>query len=123
MSPAFQSLVICLTIATISRAVPVPEGQVDHEIELEDLEDLLAVENQIDKSIIAIAPPPKDFPGERLVSIAPAPKDFPGERLTGGAKKVEDPSIGTYSFRYSIFKEKSNASMRLKTSNCVERDL
>ena len=37
--------------------MPVPESQVDHE--LDDLEDLIAVENQIDKSIIAIEPPPK----------------------------------------------------------------
>ena len=69
-----------------------PHGQVDHE--LDELEDLLAVENQIDKSVVAIAPAPPDFLGERLVSIAPAPKDFPGERLT--STKEEQ---GTYAFR------------------------
>jgi len=79
----------------MASAHPVPEGQVDHE--LDELEDLLAVENQIDKSVVAIAPPPPDFLGERLVSIAPAPKDFPGERLTS---TKEEQAANTYAFSY-----------------------
>ena len=91
--------IILLSILGFSRAIPFPESQVDHEIELEDLEDLLAVENQLDKAIVAIQPAPKGFPGERLVSrpIAPAPKDFPGERLT--EEGATDPAAGSYSFR------------------------
>ena len=91
------------TVAVFSHAIPLPEAdsQVNVELEeLEDYDDLLAVENQIDRALVAIAPPPKGFPGERLVSIAPAPKDFGGERLTGSAKasnEVHD--HGTYSFR------------------------
>jgi len=77
--------------------MPIPDSQVD--MEIDDYDDLLAVENQIDKAIVAIAPPPKGFGGERLVSIADAPKDFGGERLTSGTNDVAS-SHGTYSFSY-----------------------
>ena len=80
-----------MMFATLATAHP--HGQVDHE--LDELEDLLAVENQIDKSVVAIAPAPPDFLGERLVSIAPAPKDFPGERLTSTKEEEQ----GTYACR------------------------
>ena len=42
--------------------MPIPDSQVD--IEIDDYEDLLAVENQIEENFVAIAPPPKGFPGE-----------------------------------------------------------
>ena len=47
--------------------MPVPDTQVNFDaetIDLEDYDDLLAVENQIDKAIVAIAPPPEGFPGK-----------------------------------------------------------
>ena len=45
-----------------THAMPIPDSQVD--IEIDDYEDLLAVENQIEENFVAIAPPPKGFPGE-----------------------------------------------------------
>ena len=81
-------------LSAITNAVPV--SQVDQIIH--DYEDLLAVESQIDKAPIAIQPPPKDFPGERLVAIAPAPKDFPGERLSN-SQGPKSSAAGTYYFR------------------------
>ena len=47
--------------------MPVPDTQVNFDaetIDLEDYDDLLAVENQIDKALVAIAPPPEGFPGK-----------------------------------------------------------
>ena len=49
--------------------MPVPDTQVNFDaetIDLEDYDDLLAVENQIDKALVAIAPPPERFPGKFL---------------------------------------------------------
>ena len=49
--------------------MPVPDTQVNFDaetIDLEDYDDLLAVENQIDKALVAIAPPPEGFPGKFL---------------------------------------------------------
>ena len=45
-----------------THAMPIPDSQVD--IEIDDYEDLLAVENQIEENFVAIAPPPEGFPGE-----------------------------------------------------------
>lgn len=83
------SLIGCLTLA-----LPLPDSQVNQEID--DLEDLLAVENQIDEGLIAIAPAPVGFPGERLVAIEAAPKDFPGERLVTNDQSAPK---GSYAFR------------------------
>ena len=85
-----------ILLAFLSAINAVPVSQVDQIIH--DYDDLLAVESQIDKAPVAIRPPPKDFPGERLVAIAPAPKDFPGERLSGLPTK-EESSVGGYYFR------------------------
>jgi len=95
-----KSILWLASFAIFTHAMPIPESQV--EFEVDDYDDLLAVENQIDKSIIAIAPPPKGFGGERLVSIAAAPKDFGGERLTSGTKETNEvaSSHGTYSFSF-----------------------
>jgi len=95
-----KSILWLASIAVLTHAMPIPDSQVT--FELDDYDDLLAVENQIDKSVVAIAPPPEGFPGERLVSIAAAPKDFGGERLTSGTKETNEvaSSHGTYSFSF-----------------------
>ena len=49
--------------------MPVPDTKVNFDaetIDLDDYDDLLAVENQIDKALVAIAPPPEGFPGKFL---------------------------------------------------------
>lgn len=99
--PSLQKCTFWLaSIVIFTHAMPIPDSQVD--IEIDDYEDLLAVENQIEENFVAIAPPPEGFPGERLVSIASAPKDFGGERLTSGTKDTNKvaSSHGTYSFSY-----------------------
>lgn len=106
MSSLKKSLLLLATVTVLAQSMPVPDTQVNFDaetIDLEDYDDLLAVENQIDKALVAIAPPPEGFPGERLVAkIAPAPKDFGGERLTSGTKESNDvdSSHGTYSFSF-----------------------
>ena len=57
-----------VTASVLTQSMPVPETQVNIDtetIELEDYDDLLAVENQIDKALVAIAPPPEGFLGNR----------------------------------------------------------
>ena len=49
--------------------MPVPDTQVNFDaetIDLDDYDDLLAVENQIDKALVANAQPPEGFPGKFL---------------------------------------------------------
>ena len=84
-------------MSAIQNCNAIPVSQVDQIIH--DYDDLLAVESQIDKAPIAIKPPPKDFPGERLVAIASAPKDFPGERWSSNSNSKGETSAGTYFFR------------------------
>ena len=60
------------TVTVFTQSMPVPDTQVNFDaetIDLEDYDDLLAVENQIDKALVAIAPPPEGFPGKLLWDI------------------------------------------------------
>ena len=58
----FQCTFWLASVVIFTHAMPIPDSQVD--IEIDDYEDLLAVENQIEENFVAIAPPPKGFPGE-----------------------------------------------------------
>lgn len=128
MPPLKKSiLLLACTVAVFSQAMPIPEAesQVDSEFEeLEDYDDLLAVENQIDRALVAIAPPPKGFPGERLVSIAPAPKDFGGERLTGSAKaesnEVHDHGTYSFSFETEDGMKRSEAGKHMESGGMIQ---